>query len=242
MCSIPGLNRYLSDCKSGVDTLYAGKEKVCSAKNKLARVHALVLAAFDDDVRPHTVWMPAHKKDEQVGTLTIGNGEPLTLKHILGNRAVDTMAKIAVVEHRADTLTVQDWTRAHEQVLRKAKWIARATVLANNFPEAPFRDSEASRTTADKIKRSKAEGKAEAKKVRRQWIKRTPELGGHALEPTLTTGARSGWRCVVCKRQGANHKKISSARCEGSAASRWAMKAMQLAAAEVSVGRGHTRS
>ena len=38
-----------------------------------------------------------------------------------------------------------------------------------------------------------------------------------------------------------NFKKLSSQRCEGSAASRWAMKALQLAEAEVSVGRGHTR-
>ena len=32
MHSIPGQNRYLSDCKSGVDVLVAGKEKACSAK------------------------------------------------------------------------------------------------------------------------------------------------------------------------------------------------------------------
>ena len=80
-----------------------------------------------------------------------------------------------------------------------------------------------------------------AKPVRRQWIKRTPELGGHALEPTMQRGRRSGWRCEVCKHQGANYKKLSSQRCDGSAASRWAMKALQLAEAEVSVGRGHTR-
>ena len=107
--SIPGQNRYLSDCKSGVDVLFAGREKACSAKCKLARVNALVLATFDDDTRPHVVWMPAHKKDEQAGTLTIGNGEPLTLVHILGNRAVDSMAKMAVAEHRADYRTVQEW-------------------------------------------------------------------------------------------------------------------------------------
>ena len=142
MCSIPGLNRYLSDCKSGCDTLYAGKEKVCSAKNKPARAHTLVLAAFDDDVRSHTVWMPAHKKEEQVGTLTIGHGEPLTLKHILGNRAVDTMAKVAVVERRVDTFIVQEWPRAHEQLLRKAKRIARATVLAQRHRSGILRPRE----------------------------------------------------------------------------------------------------
>ena len=68
----------------------------------------MVLAAFDHDVKSHTVWIPAHKKDEQAGTLTIGTGEPLTLNHILGNRAVDTMAKVAAAQHRADTLIVQE--------------------------------------------------------------------------------------------------------------------------------------
>ena len=239
--SIPGQNRYLSDCKSGVDVLFAGKEKACAAKCKLARIYALILAAFDDDAKPHVIWMPAHKKDEQAGTLTIGNGEPLSLVHILGNRAVDTMAKMAVAEHRADFRTVQEWSRTHQVVTRRAKWIARSTVLANDLPDAPYRDTEASRVAADRIKQQRAAGKPMAKVVKRQWIERTPELGGHALIPTIKHGSRSGWRCQVCKHQGADYKKLSSQRCDGSAASRWAMKALQLADAEVLVGRGHTR-
>ena len=123
--------------------------------------------------------------------MTIGNGEPLTLKHIMGNRAVDTMAKIAMAEHRAESRTVSEWKRTHDLMPRRAKWITRSTVLANNLPDPPFRDSEASRSKAGKLKQMKAAGGTEAKWwVRRKWIQRTPELVGHALVAIEKNGAR----------------------------------------------------
>ena len=141
--SILGQNRFFTDCQAGADVLLAGREKACSAKTRLARVYALVLNLFDDDATPYLIWMPAHKKDQAAGTLTVGNGEPRTLTHIRGNRAVDAQAKMAVTEHRSDARTVQEWNTTHESIRRRAKWVARATVLANNLPEAPFRDTEA---------------------------------------------------------------------------------------------------
>jgi hypothetical protein len=211
----------------------------------------LILNAFDDDATPYLVWMPAHKKDEEAGTITIGNGEPLSLKHIRGNRAVDTQAKMAVTEHRSDARTVQEWNQVHESIRQRARWIARATVLANSLPDAPYRDTEASRATADRIKRQRSGGRGPAasleKLVKRQWIRRTPELGGHSPQQTrdqrssAKTGARSGWTCKICKRQSANYRKFASQRCEGSAATRWATKAVQLADMGATVGRGHVR-
>ena len=151
------------------------------------------------------------------------------------------MAKIAVAQHRAESRTVSEWNRAHDLMLRRAKWIARSTVLTNNLPDPPFMDSEASRSKADKLTQMKAAGGTEAKWVRRKWIQRTPELGGHALVATEKNGTRSGWRCSVCRKQGANHTKMATQQCEGSAAGRWATKAVQLAEAGISVGKGHTR-
>ena len=108
-------------------------------------------------------------------------------------------------------------------------------------PRRPFRDTEASRAAADRVKRQRDGGKPKAKLVRRQWMRRTPELGGHAPEKTCRNGTRSGWRCKVCKHQSADFRKLASQRCEGSAASRWATKAVKLAEAGATVGRGHTR-
>ena len=124
----------------------------------LPRVYALILNTFDDDATPYLIWMPAHKKDQAAGTLTVGNGEPLTLTHIRGNRAVDAQAKMAVTEHRSDARTVQEWNTTHENIRRRAKWVARATVLANNLPDAPFRDTEASRAAADRTGRQRNAG------------------------------------------------------------------------------------
>ena len=148
---------------------------------------------------------------------------------------------MAVTEHRVEGRTVQEWNQVHQSIWRRAKWIARATVLANNLPDPPFRDTEASRAAADRVKRQRNEGKPEAKLIKRQWIRRTPELGGHVPQKVGKIGARSGWRCQVCKRQSADFRIFASQRCEGSAASRWAMKAVQMAEAETTIGRGHVR-
>ena len=69
-----------------------------------------------------------------------------------------------------------------------------------------------------------------------------PELGGHAIVTTFRSGSRSGWRCRTCKHQSADLQKFESQRCHGSAASRWAMKAMELVEAGITVGRGHKQA
>ena len=135
--SILGQNRFFTDCQAGADMLLADREKACSAKTKLARVYALVLNTFDGDATPYLIWMPAHKKDQAAGTLTVGNGEPLTLTPIRRNRAVDAQAKMAVTEHRSDARTVQEWNTTHESSRRRAKWVARATVLATTSMKPP---------------------------------------------------------------------------------------------------------
>ena len=58
---------------------------------------------------------------------------------------------------------------------------------------------------------------------------------------TANGGSRGGWKCATCKHQSANRSKFESERCQGSAASRWAAKALELVEAGISVGRGHTR-
>ena len=45
----------------------------------------------------------------------------------------------------------------------------------------------------------------------------------------------------MCKRQSASYRKFASQLCEGSAASRWATKAVQLTEVGATVGRGHVQ-
>ena len=46
------------------------------------------------------------------------------------------------------------WERLCKETLETAKWIARATLAANNCGEAPFRDTEASQWRADVFRKN----------------------------------------------------------------------------------------
>ena len=189
--------------------------------------------------------MPAHCSEKQAVAVKKGDGSPLTVQDVQGNAEADRLAKKGVEEHRIESAYLQRWGRLKEKARQTAMWTAKATELANNVTEFPFRDSTASRTKAmaearAKTKANRAKDKETKCKRREIIIPRPRELGGHELEPT-TNGPRSGWRCTVCKASSASWANIAQGKCQGSVARRWAQQVATLADNGMVVGCGHVQ-
>lgn len=238
--AMPGPNIFLSDCKTAVDTLVSGSKKATSSKCTHARVYALLFAALDDTPVESIVWMPAHQADGMAGKLARSDGKWLTADDIRGNREADVLAKRAVEEHRVPKLTRNQWTASIAETKARAKWIARATYLANNLEAYPFSDSEASRRAADLAQAKRTREGKKPKRLKPAAIARPVALGGHVLVEAAW-GATSGWRCSLCRLRSANWNKIAPSSCSGSAARRWADSATRMAEAGATNGRGHRR-
>ena len=73
-----------------------------------------------------------------------------------GNDAADKLAKKAVHEHRVDRNDVSDWIEQCSDAKAVAMWVARATHLANNCDEFPYKDSAASRSKAEAASHKRA--------------------------------------------------------------------------------------
>jgi hypothetical protein len=146
-----------------------------------------------------------------------------------------------------------------EMTTARAKWVARATREANNLPQFPFSDSESSRKAAEEARKKKLSAKAEGAADSRPVLKvvafaRSPALGGHALmDHSVLMRAKDGsegkkkvvtvkaWRCTLCRLTSTKWSSFAPARCTGSAASRWANKAVVAAENEQATGAGHQR-
>jgi hypothetical protein len=107
----------------------------------------------------------------------------------------------------------------------------------------PHRDSQACRAVADEAKKLRRLG--QALKPKRTQLRhsepRPATLGGHVLAHT-----DGGWRCTVCKRRTNTQcwkdvNRFLLARCEGSAAIRWAEQAAKAADLGTKDGGGHRR-
>ena len=131
----------------------------------------------------------------------------------------------------------------------RAKWIARATREANNLPRFPFSDSESSRKAAEEAKKKKlratAEGGGKSKPVPTvAAFARSPALGGRSLEDHSVQRrnvAVKAWRCTLCRLASTKWHSFAPPRCSGSAASRWADKAVIAAENAQTTGAGHQR-
>ena len=65
-------------------------------------------SALDQVPLSSVVWMPAHTKESDVGAKTLSDGSLLTERDRRGNDRADTLAKMAVGEHRLpDILRLQ---------------------------------------------------------------------------------------------------------------------------------------
>ena len=186
----PGCTFFV-DCEPCVKAFHAGEVLSCADNKPLARVHRLMHDALSDTPVTSVIWMPAHLKPGQCGTVVRGDGFLLTESDVAGNAEADTLAKRAVEQHRVP-FKVREAIKAHDElVTANAMWVARASILANQQPTDPERDTQASRSKAAAAmkRRHKAlQTKARPTDVNPQTGKRStviakrPSDGGRSLE------------------------------------------------------------
>ena len=197
---------------------------------------------------PHEAVDPFDQDWTQVPGRTKSDGTPLTLQDIEANDMADGLAKRGVEDHRVPYRVRQEWERCMKTTTARAQWIARATREANNLPQFPFSDSESSRRAADEAKKKKLEAKSMGGEKSKLVPKvaafaRSPALGGHTLEdhavqrrvplrpgvgksvPVKSVTVKA-WSCTMCRLTSTKWHSFAPARCTGSAASRWANKAV----------------
>ena len=134
---LPGCTNRIG-CKQCVDAFHKGMAWVTTDKGKHARVHLLMLDAWDDIDPEAVVWMPSHTGKDSVGTTLLGNGQAMTAIDRRGNAQADVLAKQAVEEHRVPQSCRDMLSQQGKLAADTLKWIGEASYLANNYPEAPF--------------------------------------------------------------------------------------------------------
>ena len=92
----------------------------------------MVAAAWDDLDKTSLVWMPAHCSDEAVGSKHKGDGTPITLLDIKGNREADRLAKLAAETHRVPEAIRDKLAYQSALITDTVEWIGRAAHLANH--------------------------------------------------------------------------------------------------------------
>ena len=65
----------------------------------------------------------------------------------------DALAKQGAEQHRVPREEVMRWKEEYKVAWKRAKWIGIVTHAANNVPEYPYRDSEASQWRAAAFKK-----------------------------------------------------------------------------------------
>ena len=170
--------------------------------------------------------MPAHltEKDLALGTATKSDGSLVTARDLWANDVADKLAKLMVEYHRVPAEEVRRWKAAHRTTKARAKWIGMATHVANNVPEFPFRDSEASRWKALAAQRSRTEKKAGIDGRKRRGPRQGKQViladkGGHHIEAALSGNS---WLCGVCRCRSVSRKKLATSRCGGTDTKSWA--------------------
>ena len=151
------------------------------------------------------------------------------------NELADRMAKAAVEEHRVPLKQRIYIEKQKAKVQETAKWIGMVTYVANHWHEPPGRDSQASAKAAAAT-RCAREGRKRRQPKEAATIIRPPGLGGHTY-----MRCEGKWRCSTCRTMAGKLFPFASERCPGSAAQKWAAKALQLAEKGQAEGKGHAR-
>ena len=136
--AFPGACTFTSDCKVIVDSLILGRRKVVGAGSAHARIYALLFTAFDDTPPESILWMPAHQTKGAATVRCKSNGSPLTQVDIEANAEDDRLAKRGVEDHRVPHRVREELKACSENTKRRATWVARATMEANNLRQFPF--------------------------------------------------------------------------------------------------------
>ena len=220
-----------TDCFPNVTALRKGRLWATRQSRALARTYSMIYAQADDDddLATRVDWMPSHRTDSAVGEQLLG-GVTLSITDIRANRLADLLAKKGAATFRVPKAERDTLSHEKNRVEGIAKWIGRVTHLANNWHEYPWRDSDPSSTRPRHLDR----GNIRRKLGRRVLAPRPPVLGGHSLLRTC-----DGWKCTVCRTSATTQSRLSSQRCAGSAALKWACRAQQDALGSAERGGGH---
>ena len=237
---------FVSDCKVIVDTLKLGRHAAVGGGSTHARIYALLFAVFDDTADDLLVWMPAHQGDAESAARCKSDGTPLTQIDVEANDKADMLAKRGVEDHRVPYRIRREWERCLAEAKARARWIARATLEATNMQSFPFADSESSRKAAEEAKKKRRDGIADGSIVplprgrNPLTVARPPSLGGHLLEQVARAG-KPAVTCSLCRTTSTKVRSFAAARCQGSAADKWARRAVAAAEKDSATGRGHHR-
>ena len=112
-----------------------------------------VIRAFADT--PHTSAV-------SVGVATLSNGAKLTELDQRGNAQADLLATKAVEEHRVPEAVLATIKQQHLLAQQTVKWIGMASNLANNFEQAPHRDTSVTKTGTYMAREARAAAAASA--------------------------------------------------------------------------------
>lgn len=162
-------------------------------------------------------WMPAHltKADLALGTAIKSDGSLVSATDIMANDVADRLAKLGVEHHRVPQEEVRRWKQAFVAAKATAKWIGIATHAANNHPQFPVRDSEASRWKAIAAQRKKAERRAGVDGRRKRGVKQEKQV-----VPADKGGARhrachggNCWLCTTCRSRSIPWKRLATTKC-----------------------------
>ena len=153
---------FFVDCEPCVNSSHGGAAAACADNKPLARVHRFMHDIMDDVPFEAVIWMPSHVKKGHCGQIVRGDGFLLTETNVAFNDAADRLAKAAVEAHRGPH-RIRMAIEAHDALTTEnAMWIARATVIANQQPGDPVRNTQASRAKAVEAAAAKRRTKAAA--------------------------------------------------------------------------------
>ena len=100
--AMPGA-RYVTDSEGCAETIMHFPGRAKKSSNVLARVHSLLVAAFDDAGEQNVLWMPSHVTRADVGRKKKSNGEVVTEVDKKCNDRADRIAKMQAMRHRPPT-------------------------------------------------------------------------------------------------------------------------------------------
>ena len=245
MSALPG-SSFISDCKVIVDSMKLGRHAAVGGGSSHARIYALLFAVFDDIAAELLIWMPAHQGNAKGATRCKSDGTALTQLDVETNDLADRLAKRGVEEHRVPYRVRKEWERCLAEATARARWIARATHEANNMEAYPFSDFESSKKAAEEAKRKRRDDIAngticvQPRGRKANVDPRPPSLGGHLIVHVVR-GGKPASTCSLCRTTSTKKRQFAAARCSGSAASKWAKKAVLAAERDTTTGPGQQR-
>ncbi len=235
--ALPGSTFY-TDCLQVARAMWRGRKWATAAQRPLARTFNLLFSASDDRAPGDFVWLPSHKGTASVGVIKLSNGATMTEIDRVTNQLADDHAKHVARRERVHDSVREELERLQTVVADVARWIGIATASANAQPGPVVRDSTGTlgRLYGRRGKRGASTGSRRPPLPPRLVEPRPPSLGGHVI----VRDARVA-RCIVCRRRSRRWDLFARGRCSGSAAARWADRAVADAEHDVADGGGHRR-